>query len=329
VFDNEEMSIDLPFLQSHDIDHNGNIEIPDVFRAKDFSEEMLYAYDTGLELGFPIGIKGFENKFSWRMSDLNVWTGYMNEGKSVFVLFCMMVASYLYKWKWLIYSPENMPQFTFWMTYAHMLLGKSLDKRWDKRPSKSDLRAASNWLSKYFIVYDPATGCDMDDLIRTITTASRRYKVNGSLIDPWNQVIHDQEQNEREDQYISRRMSDLKRLSLRHNIITNVVAHQVTTRINKTSGNLEKPNIMHIAGGAMFGNKADNVISVYRPYRFSDPSDTSVIVGIDKVKRKALTGLGGDVSIRYDLKSNRYYHLETDATTGDGRKVTALDNLIL
>lgn len=304
-----------------------SIDIPNLFTANDFLGDMFKSYETGDDLGLDFGMKPFANKFSWRPMDVNVWSGYMNEGKSQLLMYSAILASINHGWRWIVHSPENMPEYIFWMDMIHTLLGISLDIRNPVRPDFKRIEAAANWLSDRFFLLENGEGYCLDNLLESSRLISGQIDANGLIIDPWNQLHHDQDSNEREDQYISRQMTKIKSFSKMTKINTNIVTHQITVRINKSTGNYDKPNIMHISGGSMFGNKADNTISVWRPYRFSDPKDQSVLVNFDKIKKKKLTGIGGEVPIRFDLKRNRYFWHETNDSHGDGEIVTGLENL--
>ena len=61
-----------------------------------------------------------------------------------------------------------------------------------------------------------------------------------------------------------------------------------------------------MAGGAMWGNKSDQIISYYRPNFHIDKSDTSVEVYIQKLKRKRTGGKLGSFSLKLDWKTKRY-----------------------
>jgi twinkle protein len=306
-------------------DHS--IDIPNVFTANDFLSDIKKSYLTGNDLGLDFGMKPFKGKFTWRPQDVNVWSGYMNEGKSQLLMYSAILASLNHGWKWLVHSPENMPEYVFMMDMIHTVLGESLDIRYTSRPQWEKIVQAADWISKHFLLIENGEGYSIDNLLESAKLINGTKKINGLIIDPWNQLHHDQESNEREDQYISRQMTKVKSFAKKTNVNVNIVTHQITVRINKSTGNYDKPNIMHISGGAMFGNKADNTISVWRPYRYSEPDDHSVEVNFDKIKKKKLTGFGGQVPIRFDLKKNRYYWHESNSSHGDGQVVTGLEKL--
>ena len=111
---------------------------------------------------------------------------------------------------------------------------------------------------------------------------------------------------EREDLYISRFMSELKRFALDYNISIHLVAHQVTPT-KDDAGRYIKPDVNRIKGGGTFSDKADNVMFIWRPNRALDFSDTTVIFGSQKIKKQKLVGMPQEIhGIHFDVRTQRY-----------------------
>ena len=111
---------------------------------------------------------------------------------------------------------------------------------------------------------------------------------------------------EREDLYISRFMSELKRFAVDNNISVHLVAHQVTPQKSE-DGRYIKPDVNKIKGGGTFADKADNVLFVWRPDRAIDFSSKKVTFGSQKIKKQKLVGYPQDVEgIMFDIKTSRY-----------------------
>jgi len=139
---------------------------------------------------------------------------------------------------------------------------------------------------------------------------------------------------EREDLYISRFMSELKRFALDQNISVNLVAHQVTP-MKDNEGRYIKPDVNKIKGGGTFADKADNVMFVWRPERALDYSSTLVTFGSQKIKKQKLVGTPQEINdISFNVKEQRYYFngktpfkKVDEHRTGKVSNVTDLDNL--
>ena len=67
--------------------------------------------------------------------------------------------------------------------------------------------------------------------------------------------------------------------------------HQTTPRREKKEQNYPKPNLYNIKGGGTFADSADNVLTVWRPYRGEDPLSTKVSFISEKIKKQKLVGI--------------------------------------
>jgi hypothetical protein len=112
---------------------------------------------------------------------------------------------------------------------------------------------------------------------------------------------------EREDLYISRFMAKLKKFAVDHMVCVHLVAHQSTPLVQKGE-NYPMPNIYKIKGGGTFGDKADNVIAVWREFRNTNQKDPGVKFISQKIKKQKLTGIPGTAIIIYNRQQNRYLY---------------------
>ena len=147
----------------------------------------------------------------------------------------------------------------------------------------------------------------MDSIFERAKFLVKTKGIRSLIIDPYNTVQHKMGRGEREDLYISRFMSELKRFAVDNKISVNLVAHQVTPQKDE-GGRYYKPDVNRIKGGGTFSDKADNVMFVWRPYRALDFSNTSVIFGSQKIKKQKLVGIPQEVeNIEFNIKEQRYY----------------------
>ena len=126
------------------------------------------------------------------------------------------------------------------------------------------------------------------------------------------------ERGEREDLYISRFMSQLKRFALDKNISIHLV-HQITARKGE-DGRYPKPDInsqrwWHIP------DKADNCLFIGRPDRAIDFSSTSVIFGSQKIKKQKLVGTPQEIhGINFDVNQRYMFNNTTPFTDIDAKR---------
>jgi len=167
-------------------------------------------------------------------------------------------------------------------------------------------------MKKHFFIIYPKKSYKLDDIFERAKFLVKAKGIRSLIIDPYNTVQHRMQRGEREDLYISRFMSELKRFAVENKISVHLVAHQVTPQ-KDDQGRYNKPDVNRIKGGGTFADKSDNVLFVWRPNRALDFSNTSVIFGSQKIKKQKLVGYPQEVEgITYSRKSNRYYfNMET------------------
>jgi hypothetical protein len=91
------------------------------------------------------------------------------------------------------------------------------------------------------------------------------------------------------------------------NTVGVVVSHpNAGLKTEKDGFDYQCPNMYNLAGGAMWGNKLDNLIFIHRPKFVSDPHDTEVLIRHAKIKKREIVGLGGDVTTNFSWMTNRY-----------------------
>ena len=125
------------------------------------------------------------------------------------------------------------------------------------------------------------------------------------MIDPFNQLDKNQKAYERDDQYISNTLKDVKRFALLNAVSYNIIMHPKNPTYNQDKS-LPVVDMYDIAGGAMTANKADQIISYYRPNFHIDKNDPSVEVYMQKVKRKRTGGNLGVYPMKMNWSTKRY-----------------------
>ena len=88
-------------------------KVEGVFEVDDVIESMLDGFENGQERGTTTYIPQVDNAWTWRSGEVNIWTGYQNEGKSLFLNQLSTIKAYHDGWKFGVFSPENMPMKDF------------------------------------------------------------------------------------------------------------------------------------------------------------------------------------------------------------------------
>lgn len=283
-------------------------------------DDLIYLFRNGRKKGTKtyvrdideIDVNGYKNKmWSWKEGELNLWTGYMNQGKSQFLIYLCLLKALHEDWKFAFFSPENSPPIEFFDDLIHTMLGKTTDrhtKGFDVT-EKEYLEAYQRIEKNFFFIY-PENDQGMPDY--TIENIEKIFEylvfeegVKAVVIDPYVKVKHNLN-GLQEHQYVANFMMERVHFARKYLVSYHVVLHQLTPRIDKNTGNYLAPDVYGIKGGGSFADSADNVLSVWRPNYSTDPSDTTVIIKSGKIKKQKLVGFPNAITMNFDRKKNRY-----------------------
>ncbi len=282
-------------------------KVEGIFNVEDVVDSMLDGYRNGQERGTTTYIEEVDKAWTWRAGEINIWTGYQNEGKSLFLNQLATIKAAIDGWKFAVFSPENMPIKDFFNDIIEMYIGKSCDPYYTNNyMSEDEYREGMDFVNNNFNVIYPEKNFTLDTIFAKTKYLIKTQGIRALIIDPYNTVQHKMNRGEREDLYISRFMSELKRFAVDNNISVHLVAHQVTPQKSE-DGRYIKPDVNKIKGGGTFADKADNVLFVWRPDRAIDFSSKKVTFGSQKIKKQKLVGYPQDVEdIMFDIKTSRY-----------------------
>ena len=310
-------------------------KVEGIFNVDDVSSSMLDGFHNGQERGTTTYIDSVDKAWTWRNGEVNIWTGYQNEGKSLFLNQLATLKAVFDGWKFAVFSPENMPINDFFNDIIEMYIGRSSDPfHGNLQMTLEEYKEAMDFVKKHFFIIYPKKDFQLNTIFEKAKFLVKTKGIRSLIIDPYNTIQHRMRSGEREDLYISRFMSELKRFALDQNISVNLVAHQVTP-IKDNEGRYIKPDVNKIKGGGTFADKADNVMFVWRPERALDYSSTLVTFGSQKIKKQKLVGTPQEINdISFNVKEQRYYFngktpfkKVDEHRTGKVSNVTDLDNL--
>ena len=286
------------------------IKVDGIFYVNDVRDSMLNKYRNGQNRGETTCIPEIDKAWTWRSGEVNLWTGYQNEGKSLFLNQLALIRSFAKGDKWAVFSPENFPLDDFFNDLIETLIGKSSDPYYQNNyMSEDEYKYALDFIQDHFFVIYPEKDFKLQTIFDKTKHLVKKKGIRGLIIDPYNTVEHLMNAGEREDLYISRFMSNLKRFGVENSLSINLVAHQNTAKKNdKDGGRYFKPELNNIKGGGTFADKADNVLVVWRPNRALDFKDPDVIFASQKIKKQKLVGIPQNVDcITFNIRDNRYY----------------------
>ena len=282
------------------IKNSEQIPVDGIYYVEDIFPSMLDNFRRGVQLSPPTRFAEMDEYFRWKKGEINMFVGYGNHGKSFFVLQLMLTKSIWDGWRWAIFSPENYPANDFYDDLIEMYTGKWLDKM-----TEDEYSQAAHFLSEHIFYVYPDDGHDIHSINEKFRYLVLKKGIDGVLVDPLNQLDHLQKPYQREDQYLSELYKDIKRFALLNNVSYNIIAHPKNPTYNSDKS-LPVVDMYDIAGGAMSGNKMDNIISYHRPRFHEDKNSPEVQVYIQKLKRKRTGGKLGDFPMVLVWSKKRY-----------------------
>lgn len=277
---------------------NGVVYLADVW------EQMDYTFNNGKARGETTHFPDLDEHFTWKRGDFTVVSGRPGSGKSEWVLQLMLIKSIKDKWKWGIFSPESFPAGEFYDTLIHALVGRSTDPAYKDQMSLENYEEAANFIQQHFFYVYPDTTHTIEDVESNFLHLHKTQTLDGVLIDPFNQL--EQDFSLRDDQYLQKFITNRKRFALDNQLNYMTIVHPKAMSKN-ADGEYNAVDAYDLANGAMWINKTDNFISVYRPNQSTHPKDTSVEILVKKIKKQKLVGTPGSVFWNFERNSNRYF----------------------
>ena len=287
---------------------NDAVDVPvsGIWTIDDSWDSMLDGFRNGKKRGVTTHMTDIDPLWTWRTGDVNLWTGYNNEGKTTLLNQLLLLRAKHDGERSAIFSPENYPADEFFDDVIHTLVGKPTDPHFHTQMSESEYSTAAQFVNDHFVIVHPEKLFDLETLFEKFRHLVRRRGVRHIVFDPWNQIDHDMKAGEREDLYISRAMTQFKRFGIDNDVSVNIVAHQNTPRELDQAGNYQPPNKYNLKGGGTFSDKTDNVLGVWRPFMRTDKRDPSVKFISEKIKKQRLVGSLGDCDLKFDWQTNRF-----------------------
>lgn len=289
-----------PDVVKNVINNAESIPVDGIYYVDDIFHVMLQNFKNGIQLAPKCHFGEMDEYFRWKKGEINLFVGWANHGKTTLVLQLMLTKSYYDGWKWAIFSPENYPATDFYDDLIEMYAGKWLDKM-----SEEEYTEAALFIDQHIFYVYPDDGHDINSINEKFRYLVLKKGVDGVLIDPYNQLDRTTTHFQREDLYLSDQLKDVKRFALLNSVSYNIVAHPA--KQNKQDDKSLPPVDMYdIAGGAMWANKADNIVSYYRPNHHIDKTSPEVKIFIQKIKRRRTGGKPGDFDIRMQWSMKRF-----------------------
>jgi len=180
-------------------------------------------------------------------------------------------------------------------------IGRPFNDGFYQRISPDETDRALSFLQDHFRFIAPP---DDEETVERLVTCGEylvdKFKIDGLVFDPWNEINHSFGERLSETEYISRCLKRIRRFASKCNIHVIVVAHPMKLK-KDANGKYPVPTPWDISGSAHWRAKADCALCVWRDE--GQPGETTVFV--QKIRRR-FVGKIGSVILNYDIVTGRY-----------------------
>lgn len=303
-----------------------NVKKEGIFKPIDYVDDLMHEFDEGYERGTTTHLPMMDNMFQWLRTYVNCWFGYGSHGKSELIRQLFLYKARFESYRWVIFAGENMSHKNgrvnanrYISSLAHTLLGKNPDPYFNNQPTKEQYREAINFINEHFVfVYPPTLHKNLDLILEYFQAMIDTTGADGCLIDPWNKLMH--VYTSQIDEYLSMQFDKIKYFSVKNNIIFNICAHMSKEGRFGRDGKINKPSQHMLAGGPMWDNAMDTLVSVYKPNHGKplrvnnslpeiEDDPNLAIVTSHKIREHELVATPGDVTLYYNFRTRRFEFL--------------------
>lgn len=280
-----------------------------ILRPKDCIDKMLHGLKHGKIKGTTTYNDEIDKCWTWRKQEANLWTGYANEGKSLFLRQLCTVKALNEQWRFGFSAPEDYPPEEFFDDIIHTILGKTTDKdnQYQTVCTEDEYMQAYELIKDYFIfLYMPPPDNTVASVLEEFEEIAKSEKLDGVIIDPLLKHSRPKKMLERDDIYGAYTGSILVDFARRTNTSVHLVMHQLTPTKDAMTKKYDQPSMYRVKGGGSWADGFDNVLFVWRPDYAIDKISPRVIFGSEKIKKQKLVGIPQQVELGFDRKSNRY-----------------------
>lgn len=282
-----------------------------LYRVSDCQDGMFEAFHRGKVKGSTTHIPDVDKCWTWRKQEFNLWTGYLGEGKSLFIRYLSLIKMLMDGWTFLFCAPEDFPPEEFYDDMLHTIIGLSTDKsNPHQMPEDLYIRAMEVIKERMLFLYmEP--GSTIADTLNAFGETMKEIKIDVAIIDPLIKFARPKDLSDRDDIYAQHITTICTDFCRKRDLSLHLVLHQLTPRMLE-NGYYPKPSAYNIKGGGTWADGSDNILTVWRPEHAKDPLSNIVHFASKKIKKQKLVGFPQEIQMKFDRRSNRYVNFQNE-----------------
>ena len=265
----------------------------------ELEDKLSMLYHEGTPRGFSTGMAAIDPLLTIIPGMVYLVTGAPGAGKSEWLDQVVVNTMYQYEWRWAIFSPEGDPREEHLSRMVEKVAFAPFFEGSVPRMTWEEAHAAVGFINQYVTFIDPEEPT-LDAILEAGRIELLRRGINCLVIDPWNEILHENQGNISE--YLSKYLREIRRWAARSGVAVFIVNHPHRLELDKETK--EYPLVRHydLNGGAMWANKVSGIISIWRS---RTERERPVEVNIIKTKTRRI-GRTGQARIEYDIVTGRF-----------------------
>lgn len=284
------------------------INSQDIIYANDVKEDAIHLFRHGYEKIKGIGLHELDKHYKKRKTDMTLWSGIGNYGKSSYWKWYHVCRALKFGEKYCVFTPEDMPAHEYYVDLVEIVMGKIVTPGHPNPPTEQEFLRIYEFVQNHFIVIYPNTVSPTPEYIKQLfSEVIIKHGIDGVCIDPFNQMANDYgSAGGRSDKYLETVLSDFARFAKQYNVYFDIIAHPKALRKAPGELNYPCPDVFDIADGAMWNNKMDNILIYHRPNHQEDPNSRVSELHAKKIRRQKTVGVKGVVTFELDRTTRRF-----------------------
>jgi len=280
-----------------------------LFKPEDCLNDMVKDLKQGKVRGTTTYNKQIDECWTWRPQEANIWTGYSNEGKSLFLKQLCLIKALEENKKFVFCSPEDFPAQEFFDDMIHTVAGQTTDVYYgrDRVISEEFYRHCFELIKNNFLfLYIEPPHNTIKGVLSEFRKICDKEEIFGTIIDPLLKFARPKDFPEKDDQYAAYVGSICVDFARQTDTSFHLVMHQTTPILDQDTKKYPEPSMYRVKGGGSWADGFDNVLSVWRPNYAKDKLDSEVQFASQKIKKQKLVGIPQRFQMSFDRKCNRY-----------------------
>lgn len=297
---------------NHDL-YDLSVKPKDVIYGEDVKGDALSLYDFGYESVKGIGVPEIDELFKMKRGEVSGLSGIGNYGKSSLLKWYVVFRCIKFGEKFAFFSPEDNPAQEFYHDLVEIYLGNDCSPSNQYRPEREKYEQAYDAITKnIFYIYPKDIAPTPEYIKERFLELCIKEKIDGCIIDPFNQMANDYGKHGRTDKYLETFLSDCSRFAQTNNVYFVIVAHPKQMKKEKGDLNYPEPDVFDLADGAMWNNKLDNILIYHRPLRGTEPNNPIATLSAKKIRRQKIVGRLGTAQFELHRPTRRFFFNNSD-----------------